>query len=239
MLIKWFPGFVIPYFLIFSIKSGKNRGNSIKGIAIASLLCVISTVPFLLINYQKFIISYSYHFSREIQAHSFVYYVDAVSRQFFPVISIGQYSLIALGIVEITLLIYYYHSEGASLIILYYFIFFSVFFFVVCNKIFSASYIIWLTPFLAIFLMNSRWQIFLFYLIESIIYIETPLLYRIVYGSGQPYYVLENNLPSISFIFYTVKFLIFLMVFLSVFKDFRNISRCHDVGSPKIASEYL
>jgi len=230
-LVKWFPVFSMPFFFIHAVKTGRDIRTSVKGIAIAALLFLAITLPLLVINYRIFSVVYLYHLSREVQSHSLIYYVEILCQQVFPGITPSQYAFVLLAILEIVLLYWFWRFPSTKEITLVYFIFFSVFFFVLLNKIFSASYIIWLTPFLALLLVHSIRQIILFYLLEIVVYVETPLLYRIVYGSGQPYQVFENSLPSFSFIFYTVKFVIYITVFIIILNDLKKAgSRAHHPG---------
>jgi hypothetical protein len=128
------------------------------------------------------------------------------------------------------ILIYWYfrYLDGQPLTLMY-LLFMALLLFVLINKVFSACYLIWLTPFLAIILMHSPRRILLFYLAQVIIYLETPVLFGIVYGpltfGADPklyYSVLDNSIPSFSFIFYTVKFAIFFAILWVCIKDVRQ-----------------
>jgi len=221
-LAKWFPILTLPFFLIHAIKCKTNLIATKKGFLISGILVFCLTVPFLLISWQGYLFTYTFHISRAIQIHSFVYYCDVIFRSFLIAEYIPLILLLVLAIAEISLFFWYYFCLDNQILTLSQVIFLSVFFFVILNKGFSASYIIWLTPFLALFLVHSLRHIILFYFIQLVIYVETPLLYRIVYGTDQDYSILENGLPSFSFIFYSIKFLIFFLVFFVIFRDLKT-----------------
>ena len=54
-------------------------------------------------------------------------------------------------------------------------------------------------------------------------YLETPVLLRIVYTPYKYYSAIENSLPSVSFVFYTVKFSIFFVLLYVIVRDLWKI----------------
>jgi len=225
-LMKWYPVFASPYYILHTYKCRESLREALRASAIAITLFLISTVPFLLMKMQVFLITYTYHFTRDVQTHSFVYYLQTIFGNFIDRGTVVQACLILLIWLEIGFLYYYLRYSDTNMISLMYFIFLSVFVFILLNKVFSASYIIWITPFLALLLAHTIHEIVLFYLIEIIVYIETPLLYRIVYGDGRQYFVLENSIPSFPFIFYSVKFLIYFAVLWVIVNNIKNKQNC-------------
>jgi hypothetical protein len=196
-----------------------------KGIIFSILLFTASIVPFIIINYEGFLKTYFFHFNRVSEQHSVIYYGDALTKLFFNSEPFSKFSLVLLVLIECAILTWYYLYLKNDYQTLCHIIFLTVFFFILVNKVFSACYIIWLTPFLALFLINSTREILLFYLLEIFIYIETPLLYRVVYGLEKPYTVLENSVPTLSFLFYTVKVAVFFIVFLIILRQIRKNQR--------------
>jgi len=218
-LMKWIPILSFPFFFLNSVKNGESLKETKNGIIVSIIVATVFSIPFLLMNPDGFLFTYTFHLNRSVQTHSFVYYADAISRFLFHGDFFSPFSFILLIVVEICLMAWYYRILKNDSKTLVYVIFLSVFFFMIFNKVFSASYIIWVTPFLALLLVHSVRKIILFYLIQLIFYIETPLLYRIVFGDGKPYYVVENNFLTFSFIFYSVKFLILAILLWVILRD--------------------
>jgi hypothetical protein len=222
-LAKWFPVFALPSFVLHAVKNRNGLTTMKKGIFLSILFFTVSILPFIVINYQGFLKTYFFHFNRIAEQHSLIYYGDTLARFFFNSEPFSKISLILLLILECVLFFWYYRYLKNDDLTLCYVIFLSIFFFILVNKVFSACFIIWLTPFLALFLINSNREIFLFYVMECIIYIETPLLFRVVYGLKKPYMILENSLPSFSFIFYTIKFAVFFVVFYVILRNLKHL----------------
>ena len=211
-LAKWFPVLAIPFIFVHGLKNQARSSDTKKGILLSIFLFLVFTIPFVVLNWDGFLFTYTFNLSRDVQTHSLIYYGEVISRFFSFEQNFVFLSFVLLLFTEILLLVVYYRYLDDKISTLFCTIFLSVFFFVILNKNFSASYIVWLTPFLAILLVQSYHRIILFYLTQIIIYVETPLLFRIVYGRGKSYDVLENSLPSFSFVFYTIKFLIFFII---------------------------
>lgn len=238
-LMKWFPVFCFPYYLVYAHKNGHDFGPVKKSLVLSALFAVVVIAPFLILNSSGFFNTYQSHFSRPPEIHSLIYYLDAVSSFVFHVSPFDSWSLVILAIGELVLIFWYFRCLDKKPLTLVYIIFMSLFVFVLLNKVFSASYIIWLTPFLALFLVHSPRGILLFYLAQVIIYLETPVLFGIVYGpqtlglySSLVYSVFNNNLPSFSFIFYTIKFGIFFAIFWMCISDLKKNYQIHDSGEP-------
>jgi hypothetical protein len=220
-LTKWFPVFVLPCFVLHEIKTGHHPRAIGKSIAASILLFAAFTVPFIILNREGFLYTYFVHFNRLVETHSLIYYGDIFTRFFWDIQPFSTYSLALLLILECSVLYWYFRYARTDYLTLCYTVFLCVFLFILVNKAFSACFIIWITPFLAIFLVQTYKEIILFYLIEIIIYCETPLLYDIVYRPYRFYELFENSLPSVSFVFYTIKFCIYFIVLWVILQKIR------------------
>jgi hypothetical protein len=229
-LMKWFAIFSFPYYFLYGYKTGQDRKTRNKAIAISVLLVAVTVLPFIILDYQNFLITYTVQIFRPPEIHSLVYYMNTISTFFFHQTPFEPISVIMLITFEVVLLFWFYRYLDTTPQTLISLVFLSIFAFVLFNKVFSATYIIWLTPFLALLLFDSNRKIVLFYLVQLVMYLETPLLFGIVYGydtnlhhiSG--YTVLENSLPSVPFLFYTVKF---VLLFVVVYVIIRNVAKDH------------
>jgi hypothetical protein len=228
-LMKWFPGFCFPYYLVYAHKNGRSAGSLKKPLFVSVLFAAVVIAPFLILNVSGFLQTYQSHVSRTPEIHSLIYYLDAVSTFVFHASPFSSWSLVILAIGELALIVWYFRYLDNQPLTLVYLIFLSLFVFVLVNKVFSACYLIWLTPFLALLLVQSPRRILLFYLAQVIIYLETPVLFDIVYEpltfGADPrllYTVLDKSLPSLSFIFYTVKFAIFFAILWVCIRDVKR-----------------
>jgi hypothetical protein len=231
-LMKWFAIFSFPYYFLYGYKTGLNRKNQNKAIVISGLLIVVTVLPFIILNYQNFLSTYTWQMFRAPEIHSFVYYLNVLSMFFSHQTMFEPLSVLMLIAFEAALLFWYYRYLDTKPQTLLSLMFLSIFVFVLFNKVFSANYIVWLTPFLALLLFDSAQKIVLYYLVQIVMYLETPLLFGIVYSPANPgyhgmsgYTVLENSLPSLPFIFYTVKF---VLLFVVLYVILRSTAKAHE-----------
>jgi len=224
-LSKWFPIFCIPYYILYSLKNKEETGPMKKGLFFSLILVLLSTVPFLILNYQAFLKTYLFHVGREAYPSSFIFYLDAISKALLNVGPFVNLSLILLVCVECALVYWYYkHLDGKPLTLCY-LICLSVFCFILLNKVFPAYYMVWIIPFLALFFVNSWRQIVLFYVIQLVMYFEEPILMgRVV----DKYSLAGNWLPNaMSFdpfspdpvVFYSVKFAVLFIALYVLIRD--------------------
>ncbi|MDD1702148.1 MAG: hypothetical protein LUQ31_04125, partial [Methanoregula sp.] len=238
-LMKWFPAISFPYYLIYAHKNGQLKSLK-KPLGLSILFAVAVIVPFIILNLTGFLNTYQSQVSRLPEIHSLIYYLDAVSAFVFQVSPFSAWSLAILAIVELALLWWYFRYLDNRPLTLVYIIFLALLCFVLTNKVFSACYLIWLTPFLALILAHSTKRIVLFFLAQIIVYLETPVLYGIVYapftfGADQKlfYSVLDNSLPSFSFIFYTIKFAIFFAILWICISDLKKNNQSPPANAKK------
>jgi hypothetical protein len=226
MLMKWFGVFCFPYYLIYTHKNTGSTRNLKKPLLLSVLFALVVVVPFVLMNLPGFLRTYQSHFTRPVEIHSLIYYLDTVSSFVLHISPFDAWAFALLVAGELVLLYWYFRYLDGRPLTLVYLVCMALLLFVLINKVFSACYLIWLTPFFALLLVHSPRKILLFYLAQIIIYLETPVLFGIVYGpltfGADPrlyYSVLENSLPSFSFIFYTIKFAIFFGILWVCIRD--------------------
>ena len=222
-LLKWFPFVCFPFFYLSILKNREDLRSFRAGVIATAFLVAVCFVPFIVIDSEKFFRTYMFHIVRLPEAHSFVYYLDAVFAFLTSLQPVSKISLLLMILAECLLIYWYYRHLDGTALTLTYALFLSVFIFILFNKILATYYIVWTTPFLALLLVSSRWRILLFYAVQIIMYLETPVLLRIVYTPYKYYSVIENSLPSVSFVFYTVKFAIFFILLYIIVRDLRNI----------------
>ena len=223
VLLKWFPFACFPFFYLSTLKNKRGLGSFRTGVIASILIVVVCSVPFIVINAEKFFHTYMFHIVRLPESHSLIYYLDAVSLFLFNLQPVDKISIILLILTECLLMYWYYRYLDGTALTLTYVLFMSVFIFVLLNKVLATYYLIWLTPFLALFLARSLRHILLFYVVQIIMYLEIPVLFKLVYSPYVGYPVIENSLPSLSFVFYTVKFSIFFVLLYVIVRDVRKL----------------
>jgi hypothetical protein len=223
VLLKWFPFAGFPFFYLSTKKNGRELNGFRTGVIVTILLFAACSLPFILIDAGKFFRTYMFHILRPAEAHSFIYYMDAVSLFLINLQPVSKISFLLFILAECVLLYWYYRHLDGTALTLTYALFLSVFAFVLFNKVLATYYIIWLTPFLALLLARSAKHILLFYLVQIIMFLETPVLLRIVYTPYKDYFVIENSTLSVSFVFYTVKFAIFFILLYVIVRDVRRL----------------
>ncbi len=222
-LVKWFPAIPLPYYLMFDLKSKRDKNEIIRSIVITAIGILIVFIPFLILNYSGFLDTYSRHVGRASEALSFVFYIDFILNNLAGFTrSFEAASIFLMVILELLFIWYYWKYKKADYKTLCAFIFFSIFIFVLLNKVFSPQYMLWLTPFLALFLADSLQNILIFFISQAWLYLEFPLLFRGIYFTDTYYTGNGNVFISVPFIFFTIKFLILLLIFMIIFKKTEN-----------------
>ncbi len=207
-LAKWFPAVCYPFFFLYAVKNRKNLRSILPGIIISAAIIAFTIVPLLYLKPDVFLGTYTTHLNRYPDGHSLVYYLYALCSFLFHIKPVSGIPIIILVIGECALMAWYYQSLDRKQVTLCAMLFLSVFFFVLVNTAGSPYFLVWVTPFLALFFINSWKEILLFYLVQLVMYVEDPLLIGIIWNPGTRYSVLENSLPSFAFLFYTVKYFI-------------------------------
>jgi len=187
-LVKWFPAIPLPYYLMFDLKNKKGKNEIIRAVAITAIGILIVFIPFLILNYNGFLDTYSRHVGRASEALSFVFYIDFILNNLAGFTrSFEAVSIFLMVILELLFIWYYWKYKKADHKTLCAFIFFSIFIFVLLNKVFSPQYMLWLTPFLALFLADSLQNILVFFISQIWLYLEFPLLFRGIYFTDTYY----------------------------------------------------
>ena len=221
-LAKWFPGLAIPYFAVHEHMSGRDVRTICRHLVAPMVLVLAVTLPFAVMNSSGFLATYTEHAGRTALAHSFCYYADFILENILGLSLFAQISLFLTAAVEILLIGYYYSMKNTSAEYLCAFLFFSTFAFVILNKVFSPQYLLWITPFLAIFLARSGREIALFYAVQVWMYLEFPILYRSIY-INDGYFIGDGNaFLSVPFIFFTVKFALLFIAFGAVWLSLKH-----------------
>ena len=226
-LAKWFPGVCFPFFLVHHVRSGKDRRIIIRSLIFSGAIAVLVLLPFLILDPAHFIGTFLVHIDRTPQVNTLIYFLDAICRPLIHREPFMVLSFFLIAAAEGALVLWYYRARDQGYVTLLQVIFLGLLFFVLFNKGFSSSYLIWFTPFLALFLWQSPFRVALFYLTQLIIYLETPVLFGIVYAPFNPgfspgYEMIEHGLPSVSFLFYFAKFVQFFTIVVLMIRDIRS-----------------
>ncbi len=220
-LSKWYPAVLVPFFTLCQIKNNHNPRDISRNLMVTAALVALVTIPFMVLNPSNFFAPYTSQATRFAEAHSFVYYVDAFNRTIFHQAFFEKVSVIAMIGAEILLLLWYYRYGAKDLFTLFTVVFLSIFVFVLFNNALSPQYIVWITPFLAVLLSDSLREIILYFCVQLIFFIEHPVLFTVVYRPLSTYTILENSLPTLPFLFYTIKFGILMTTLYIILNNLR------------------
>lgn len=217
---KLFPGIAIPFFFIYDLKNDNNPLNVVKKILPAVIFGFLITIPFLIMNFKGYLNIITAHSSKDALAHSFPMFLDNILHNTLNITFFSDISTYLFFIVALILLIAYFFLKEKNYINLIFFIFATIFFFLLFNKIFSTQNIMWITPFLAIFLANTYKEVILFYIFQLWAYLEFPIFYNSIYiNYNYPYYISSDEpFLNVSIVFFAIKFLIMIVLIYVVFK---------------------
>jgi len=223
-LAKWFSFLLLPVYLINQVKNETDKKTILREILISSGIVLLVSIPFLLVNPDIFLRSYTFHVNRSPQPISMIFYLDTYCQYLFGMDVFSKISLLLLVIAELVLFLWYYRRGMKDNLTLLHVAFFSIFIFIIFNKVLSPQYLVWLTPFLAIILSNTIREIILFYIIQIVFFFEHPLLFKIVFFPNSTYSIFENGVISFPFVFFTVKFLILMIAFFVIANNLREMT---------------
>jgi hypothetical protein len=230
-LVKWFPVVAFPYYLIHDYREGRNLRVLIHRILLGAAIVLAITLPFIILSPSGFLKTYTVNVGYFSQSHSFVYYLDFIGTAVAGTTFFGSIVVPVMGAFQLGLLYLYWRSGSRDLRVLYYFVFFATLVFMIFNPIASPQYIIWVTPFLAIFLARTLPEMALFYAYQLWVYMEFPLLYKVLYTNTNYYPEPSVGGVPMAFFFFTVKFvLLFVMAAVTV-------RQVRDLPSGKAAAE--
>jgi hypothetical protein len=207
-LTKWFPGLLIPYFAIHTY----NKKALMVSLGIVAMVIALFTGG----RIGGFLYTYIVQVGRTPLASSLPYYLDKL----IGTDIVAKSSFILMIIIEIALIVIYWKMNTKDYRILISFIFFSVFTFILLNNVFSPQYALWLTPFIALLLIediNSElWTQPLIYIYQLLIYLEFPVLYMKIYQNDFYY---DGAAP---YIFFTLKFITLFAILIVVVYPLRK-----------------
>lgn len=226
---KVFPAIALPYTLMYNAEKTSFRESTTSllkcAIPIALLLLV---VPLFLSpgSISAYISATGGGLSVYVNTPTYTIHalLSIIGLHISPeVISYGMYALMILTILSLLTIAYIRKIESNKNLLLFTFltIFATIFF----SKFYSPQYIVWLTPFLALFLAAHFKEAILFYIIQIIAYLEFPLLWGVLYENTR--YVSDIGAPGwyMAAGFFTIKFIIILYIIYYIIisnADFRK-----------------
>lgn len=212
--VKWFPLFSAVYFVLHQRKEKIPISEfKIPVLFILILGCIIA-LPLIFLNASGFFSTYTGHFGRGAEAQSFIYFLDYIAASVFHIPAIDTLLISVMVLFEIVLFYVYFTRARNDYLVLSYFIFFSIFIFVIFNKVLSPQYLLWISPFFALYLCSDIREMVAFYMIQLVFYLEFPILYGSAYTTAKEYIATYDLVISPSFVFFGVKFAILIGVFL-------------------------
>lgn len=217
-LVKWYPVLALPYFLILDLKVGVGKATIRKNLGFSIILILVFTLPFLILNPEGFITTYTINTGFNTLAHGFIYYLDFILRTLTGVAIFSTLSIFLAIIAEIALLWWFYRQPRTDPLTLCIFIFFAIAAFILTNKIASPQYLQWIAPFMALFLAGSVAEVILFFAAQLWWFLEFPVLYNVIYNNITGYGAPSAGFPAGTFLFFTVKFALIFTILWVVYR---------------------
>lgn len=183
---KVFPIVAAPYMLFFNATrtSRKTEFVSVAKVAVWCIAILLIPMIFLVQDwYRPFLFATGTDVGVYANTVTYTIYNVLNGVLHIPIsegiISLAMYALM-IGIVGSLLLVSWVKGieSPRRLLVLIAVTLFSVIF---CTKFHSPQYLVWLTPFYALLLFESYWNVLVFYLLQVVVYIEFPLAWGSLY----------------------------------------------------------
>ena len=220
---KIFPAVAIPFMVFHNAKATSLRQEIISAVKVVLPFFVILLLPFLIVR-PDVINTYLFATGAGVGV-----YVNTATFTLFAYL----HDIAHLGVTEASVSLFMYLLMGLTLILLLWIAWKdsrkrpvtflkltvgAVFAFVLFTKFHSPQYLVWYTPFLALLVADDLMKVGLFYLTQTLAYIEFPLMFNAYYvnlnyvnpaGSGGWYLTL---------FFFTLENLAFIILFYLVLR---------------------
>jgi len=183
---KVFPIVAAPYILLFNATKTSRRTEFISVAKVAVWCIAILLIPMIFLVqdwYRPFLFATGAGVGVYANTMTYTLYNILNGVLHIPaseeIISLAMYALM-IGIVGSLLLVSWVKGVESPrrLLVLIAVTLFSVIF---CTKFHSPQYLVWLTPFYALLLIESYWNVLVFYLLQVVVYIEFPLAWGSLY----------------------------------------------------------
>ncbi len=183
---KVFPILAAPYLVLFNATktSRKTELISVSKVAIVCIMFLLIPMIFLVRDwYRPYLFATGADVGVYANTVTYTLYNVLNGLLHLPIseeiISLAMYALM-IGITGSLLLVSWVKGirSPRRLLVLIAITLFSVIF---CTKFHSPQYLVWLTPFYALLLIESYWNMLVFYLLQVVVYIEFPLAWGSLY----------------------------------------------------------
>ena len=183
---KVFPILAAPYLVLFNATK-TSRKTELISVSKVAIVCIMFLLIPMISLVQDWYRPYLFATGADVgvYANTVTYTLYNVLNELLhlpiseEIISLAMYALI-IGITGSLLLVSWVKGirSPRRLLVLIAITLFSVIF---CTKFHSPQYLVWLTPFYALLLIESYWNMLVFYLLQVVVYIEFPLAWGSLY----------------------------------------------------------
>ncbi len=183
---KIFPILAVPYLVPFNAAKTSRKAELLSLLKVAAGCSVVLLIPMMLLVrdwFKPFLFATGTGVGVYANTATYTLYslLNGLLRIPIPeeIISLAMYALM-IGIVGSLILVSWVKGVESPrrLLVLIAVTLFSVIF---CTKFHSPQYLVWLTPFYALLLVESFRNMIVFYLLQAVVYIEFPLSWGVLY----------------------------------------------------------
>jgi hypothetical protein len=212
--VKLYPIVVLPFTLLYNWKDEISKKNDIiKIVKIFSVMGIILFVPFLILNYQSIINTYSFIRPDTIDnATSFSFMVYSWFHDVCGIsvaLNVIQYIFIGVMVIGVGSCLYYlYKLKEKDPIILLKLIVCSFVLIYMSAKVKSPQYALWFMPMVCILAVDDIRKIIMVYIMQIIMFIEFPVMLGILYMTFQYHPPALSYEWYLALIFFTIEFIV-------------------------------
>ncbi len=186
---KIFPAIALPYVLMYNAERTSVRDSTKKLLICAiPITLLLFVIPLILSpgSISAYLSATGGGLSVYVNTPTYTIHalLSIIGLDIAPdVISYGMYALMILTILYLLSIAYLKKIENSKNLLL--FTFLTIFATIFLSKFYSPQYIVWLTPFFALFLAAHFKEAIMFYIIQIVAYIEFPILWGVLYENTQ------------------------------------------------------
>jgi len=220
---KIFPAVTIPFMILYHAKRTSFRLEIISTIKVVVPFFVILLLPFLILrpdSINTYLMATGTGLGVYVNTATFTLYeyIHEIAHLGVDSATVSLFMYLLMGLVLIALLWFAFKGPAKRPVTFLKLLACALFAFVFFSKFHSPQYIVWYAPFLALLVADGLRKIGLFYLTQTLAYIEFPLMFGTYYVNLQYMNPVGSGGWYLTLAFFTLENLALIILFYSILR---------------------